>query len=239
MVDPWKEDQKRQKDRAPRFYLSIINCLLIVLLILIGLYLWKSSQYNELKEKNTNIEEKLAIKDKEMQQSVSEAELQKAVAIKDAAKLPTVENELYKLSLKLLELNRSMLALEEGQRAVKYACISSTECRDIYLNLTINVFLTGKSLQTNLVSMEKGLDYHQYFLAPVETGNFTFTELGFIKQNCANKWYEIPGLYVTRYTMRLITDSNKRIQIIMNDKSADILCAWLIDDPTNNYTIIA
>lgn len=239
MADPWKAEHHDKPRSPPKFHLAIINTLLIVIVILIGLYLYKSYQFNDLKEETTDVKDKLDAKDADIKKLQSDLEKQKAQAAKDTAKIPMLLADINRLNVSFALLNNSMKQFEEGQRAVKYACISSTECRDIYINLSINVFLASKSLQANLLSIDKSLDYNQFMMSPVETGNFTFPQLNFIKDRCANKWYEIPGLPVSRYSFRLTSDINKRVQVIMNEKSADILCAWMIDDPTNEYSLIS
>ncbi|MBI4449230.1 hypothetical protein HY641_04355 [Candidatus Woesearchaeota archaeon] len=240
MADPWKDESRsHHASKVPRFHLQVINFLLIVIVILIGLYLYKSYVYNKLRADTTDVQEKLDAKDAEMQSLVLEVSKQKEVLAREQQKVPGLLAEINKFNVSLSQLNKSMAAFEEGQRAVKYACISSLECRDIYLNLSINIFLTQKSFSTQLVNVEKGLDYNQLFLSPVETTNLTFVQRDFIKGNCLNKWYEIPGLAVSRYTFRLTTDVNKLIQIIMNEKSADILCAWMLDEPSKAHTLVA
>ena len=238
MADPWKQEHPHQQ-KAPKFHLAVINVLLIVIVILIGIYLYKSYEFNTLKEDTSDIQDKMDQKDAQVKQLQSDLDKQKAQSAKDTAKLPVYLGEINKLNISLKDLNRTMETFEEGQRAVKYACISSTECRDIYINLSLNVFLASKSLQGQLLSIDKSLDYNQFMLSPVETINSTFVELNFIKDKCNNRWYDIPGLPVSRYSFRLTTDTNKRIQVVMNEKSADILCSWMIDDPTAAYTLIS
>lgn len=241
MGNPWAEQQK--KPTVPRFYVHTINFVLVVCAILLVLYLWKAYEYKQsdllikdmqtqLKEKQAAIDELKSIVEKQ-KSSVETAQDSMKKALDDLTKTKDTATKDVQRAKTLLELK------EQQEKAVKYACLSSDECRKIYVDTTMQKFIITKGLNVTGLPAEQGLDYYQYFLAPVEVPEkFTFAELTFIKLECQSKWYETPGLFVTRFNYKLAGDANRKMQVIMNDRSAEILCAWIVDVAAAKYTLV-
>lgn len=148
------------------------------------------------------------------------------------------------LRSELASSSRAMQSLTQDFLLVKSVCQSDQYCNERYRNALIGALLKKNGLVVEKEEYQSsGLNFYKYFLEPPrvptrgpssqEGGPLGSELLAFIKNNCPAS-ISIPGLLSVKYRYRVA--DTKVAEILMNDDSNDITCAWIIDESAKTFT---
>jgi len=140
------------------------------------------------------------------------------------------------LNFQINSLNNDLILLKEDFNLVKFCCLFNIDCKEDYNEKLRDKFLERNGLRATYKYVGSGLNYYKYFLSPTEVEDLPANLKEFIKQNCPSKIYDTPGLLFSRYTYQL--EENKVVEILMDDKTVEILCAWIKDESTGSFSKI-
>jgi len=143
------------------------------------------------------------------------------------------------LNIKIEQLNQKIESLESESFHLKFACLSSSDCKN-ELNIRVrNSFLgrhslDSKSRTATYQNVEKDINY---ISLPLNLRKF-------IEKNCPNEIYTTPGILLSKYIYKLYEDDKRNsiqtkfVEILMHDATVEIQCSWIKDESTGSFNKI-
>ena len=139
------------------------------------------------------------------------------------------------------EMTKTLAATKYELAVIRLVCSNNSECkRQIGDTLQKNL-LTRNSIGTFTVEGRgSGLNFYKYFLDPQKWESYgpyasiLSTEmLVFIKAECPAKIYDRQGYLVSKNTYRI--DKTNVVEIIFDEESGEIMCAWTENETTKQF----